>query len=162
MSFLHYFFFALLYVTSALFCGCRKRQDVILLDGTQVAGVHAFVAFELDIGRLPSDSEGWEILLKKPIDPSVSDLWRGPYLNSHPLDEQGQPLLYRRLSDGMKFEIRALGRDGVLSDDDEYVVITIRREGRGVRRGVIISERHKPTRVNDTSQPKHGEDQRAN
>jgi general secretion pathway protein G len=71
----------------------------------------ALEAFRIDMGRLPSDAEGLQALVTRPVG-DVSR-WRGPYLKSGiPHDPWGSAYVYReRSSRGKDFDVLSLGPD---------------------------------------------------
>ncbi len=74
----------------------------------------AVETFRLDLGRLPSDSEGLAVLFTAPADERARTRWRGPYLDEAvPLDPWGNPYQYGlKGRDGQPFFIYSLGADG--------------------------------------------------
>jgi general secretion pathway protein G len=65
----------------------------------------------IDIGRLPSESEGLALLMAAPTQLSS---WRGPYLEDETglLDPWQRRYLYRHPGQDGAFDIYSLGRDG--------------------------------------------------
>jgi general secretion pathway protein G len=65
----------------------------------------------IDIGRLPSESEGLALLMAAP---SQLKGWRGPYLENETglLDPWQRRYLYRQPGQNSEFDIFTLGRDG--------------------------------------------------
>lgn len=74
--------------------------------------------FYLDSGRYPSQSEGLDVLIKRP--PSV-DNWNGPYLKQTalPLDPWGHPYEYRVPGQGSAYAIVSFGSDGREGGSDD-------------------------------------------
>ncbi len=74
--------------------------------------------FYLDAGRYPTQTEGLEVLIKRP--PSV-DGWNGPYLKQSelPLDPWNHPYIYRVPGKNGPFEIVSLGSDGREGGSDD-------------------------------------------
>ena len=67
--------------------------------------------FNLDVGRYPSEKEGLNVLVRKPIG---IERWSGPYLKSNttPIDPWEQPYLYRQPGkDNKPYELKSLGAD---------------------------------------------------
>ena len=67
--------------------------------------------FYLDAGRYPSQSEGLDVLIKRP--PGVAK-WNGPYIKQTALPEDpwGHPYLYKVPGQNAPFEILSYGSDG--------------------------------------------------
>lgn len=74
----------------------------------------ALETFRLEVGRLPSESEGLAVLYTPPTDERARARWRGPYLDEPvPLDPWGNPYQYSIPGrDGMPFALYSLGADG--------------------------------------------------
>lgn len=68
----------------------------------------------LDIGRLPSQEEGLQLLTERPGDPALSQRWQGPYLEDGvPRDPWGNAYQYApRPSGHHSFTLYSLGADG--------------------------------------------------
>ncbi|MFN3842951.1 MAG: type II secretion system major pseudopilin GspG [Rehaibacterium terrae] len=74
----------------------------------------ALETFRLEVGRLPSESEGLAVLYTPPADERARARWRGPYIDEPvPLDPWGNPYQYSIPGrDGMPFALYSLGADG--------------------------------------------------
>lgn len=92
----------------------RVRSAKLQIDSL----VAALDLFYLDAGRYPSQSEGLNVLIKRP--PSV-DGWNGPYLKQTalPTDPWGHPYEYRVPGNGTPFTIVSLGSDGHEGGSDD-------------------------------------------
>jgi general secretion pathway protein G len=72
----------------------------------------ALEAYRLDMGSLPSASDGLEALVIRPGTSSAKK-WRGPYLRKGiPPDPWGNAYVYRTPGPKFEFEIVSLGKDG--------------------------------------------------
>jgi general secretion pathway protein G len=71
----------------------------------------ALEMYRIDMGKLPSTTEGLGALL---VAPSNALKWRGPYLKKGiPLDPWGNPYFYKSpASGGAEFELMSNGKDG--------------------------------------------------
>jgi general secretion pathway protein G len=79
----------------------------------------ALEAYRLDMGGLPSTSEGLEALVTKPTS-SNAKKWRGPYLRKAiPPDPWGNAYIYRTPGTKFEFEIISLGKDGKSGGDGD-------------------------------------------
>lgn len=74
----------------------------------------AIQSLRLDIGRLPTEKEGLNVLIARPADERVSGLWRGPYLEEEiPLDPWNNPYQYAPQQSGLSpFSLYSYGADG--------------------------------------------------
>ncbi len=80
----------------------------------------ALDAFEVDLGRYPTNVEGLRALVEKPA--SDSDEWRQPYLSGNvPLDPWGNEYVYRCPGDYNQdgYDLISYGPDGKLGGDDD-------------------------------------------
>ncbi len=94
--------------------GQADRAKVQTAD-TQVRMLRgAIQTMRLDIGRVPSQEEGLDLLVRAPSDPRISQRWQGPYLEEDvPLDPWGNPFEYSPTSSGsLPFSLYSLGADG--------------------------------------------------
>jgi len=76
----------------------------------------ALDAYLIDCGRYPSEEQGLEALVEKPILSPVPDGWNGPYLQSLkiPRDPWGNEYEYEVPGPGgLPYGIRSYGADGV-------------------------------------------------
>lgn len=85
----------------------RVRSAKLQIDSLSAA----LDLFYLDAGRYPSQSEGLDVLIKRPA--SV-DNWNGPYLKQTtlPVDPWGHPYQYRVPGQNAPYMIVSLGSDG--------------------------------------------------
>jgi general secretion pathway protein G len=92
----------------------RVRSAKLQIDSLSAA----LDLFYLDAGRYPSQSEGLEVLIKRP--PSV-DSWNGPYIKQAalPLDPWGNAYLYKVPGQNAPFQIVSLGSDGREGGSDD-------------------------------------------
>lgn len=93
----------------------KVDQSRVAAAQTQVKLLRGAVEnLRLDIGRLPSNEEGLNLLLRAPSDSSLASRWRGPYLDDAlPADPWGRPYRYAVPgADGQQFAIYSLGADG--------------------------------------------------
>lgn len=67
-------------------------------------------AFVIDVGRVPSDTEGLQALLAAPAD---APSWDGPYIKKGAslIDPWGRPYLYRSPGRHSEFDVYTLGAD---------------------------------------------------
>lgn len=67
-------------------------------------------AFVIDVGRVPSDTEGLQALLAAPSD---APNWDGPYIKKSAslIDPWGRPYLYRSPGRHSDFDVYTLGAD---------------------------------------------------
>jgi general secretion pathway protein G len=74
----------------------------------------ALETMRLDIGRLPSASEGLALLNERPKDERIAARWKGPYLDEAvPLDPWGTPYQYSLPgAGGQPMAIYSFGADG--------------------------------------------------
>lgn len=69
----------------------------------------ALEAYRLDVGHLPSTSEGLEALMEAPAGETK---WQGPYLKrAAPLDPWGEPYQYQAPGEHGDYDLLSLGRD---------------------------------------------------
>lgn len=99
------------------------RQEQASVDASRLSATgieQALKLYALDHGgKLPSTSEGLQVL----VAPVKQDpRWRGPYLDTLPVDAWGQPFLYEVAAQkggrGMAV-IRSVGPDGLANTDDD-------------------------------------------
>jgi general secretion pathway protein G len=82
---------------------------------TQVKMLRSAVrTLQLDLGRLPTEQEGLNLLSSPPADAREAGLWRGPYLEDRlPQDPWGQPYQYGlQGQDSQPFALWSFGADG--------------------------------------------------
>jgi len=79
--------------------------------------------FYLDAGRYPSQSEGLEVLVRRPAN---VDSWNGPYLKQLelPLDPWGNAYVYKASAQNASFQIISFGSDGREGGSDDASDIT--------------------------------------
>ena len=75
----------------------------------------AIHAFRLDTGRLPTEAEGIQVLLRRPEDDRIGPYWSGPYLDGAvPLDPWNRPYVYSLVPSELEsFSLFSLGADGL-------------------------------------------------
>lgn len=82
---------------------------------SQIEGfAKALHTYRIDTGQYPSSQEGLSALMAPPTSGTLSEKWRGPYLEKPvPLDPWGRPYVYRSPGVGAQdFEILSYGKDG--------------------------------------------------
>lgn len=74
----------------------------------------AVETFRLEVGRLPTESEGLAVLFYQPSDERAQARWHGPYLDEPvPLDPWDNPYQYSIPGrEGMPFALYSLGANG--------------------------------------------------
>jgi type II secretion system protein G len=112
---------------------------------SQIASAHVMAlsrmlaAYALDMGQLPTATQGLAALLRPPMDLEDASGWRGPYFArpSIPDDPWGQPYAWTPQEDGAQVEVRANGADGKpnTSDDITAVAAILRAPEGGVGLG---------------------------
>lgn len=99
----------------------RSKQAKVTAAGTQIAQIEvALDAFEIDLGRYPTTSEGLRALVDKPS--SDSEGWQQPYLKRDvPKDPWGSEYQYRYPGnyneDG--YDLYSFGPDRKMGGDDD-------------------------------------------
>lgn len=80
----------------------------------------ALLTMRLDIGRLPTEEEGLELLNTAPADEQIKPFWRGPYLEGKiPLDPWNRPYIYAdKSSEFEPFTLYSYGADGRSGGED--------------------------------------------
>lgn len=94
----------------------RVDTSKVQVAETQVRMLRGAVeTYRLEVGRLPGEGEGLDVLYNRPSDPRLAARWRGPYLDEPvPLDPWGNPYEYSIPGrNGMPFALYSLGADGV-------------------------------------------------
>lgn len=87
----------------------RVEQDIRAIEA-------ALQFYRLDNYSYPTQAQGLDALVTAPAGASN---WRGPYLDSEPLDPWDQPYYYRRPStQGEDFDVYTLGADQVEGGED--------------------------------------------
>ena len=76
----------------------------------------AVMDFRLDTGKLPTQSQGLEVLVTK--DQSVKN-WKGPYIKGIPLDPWQNEYVYRIPGEHGEFDILSYGADGQPGGGDD-------------------------------------------
>jgi general secretion pathway protein G len=100
----------------------RSKQARITAAGTQIAQLEvALDAFEIDVGRYPTASEGLDALVEKP---SNAEGWQQPYLKRDvPRDPWGNDYIYRypgqHNEDG--YDLYSYGPDGKQGGGDDIM-----------------------------------------
>lgn len=76
--------------------------------------------YEVDNGRYPGSQQGLQALLVKPSSAPIPKNWKGPYIESEPLDPWGQVYHYRYPGSHppRDYDLFSLGPDGKESEDD--------------------------------------------
>ncbi len=74
----------------------------------------AIETFRLEVGRIPTESEGLSVLYVAPSDERAKARWRGPYLDEQvPTDPWGTPYQYAIPGrEGLPFAVYSFGADG--------------------------------------------------
>ena len=72
--------------------------------------------FRLDIGKLPTQSQGLNVLVEKV---GESENWKGPYIKGIPLDPWNHEYIYRYPGTRGEFDIISYGGDGRPGGQDE-------------------------------------------
>ena len=74
----------------------------------------AVETFRLEVGRIPTESEGLSVLYVAPAVERAKARWRGPYLDEQvPSDPWGNPYQYAIPGrDGLPFAVYSFGADG--------------------------------------------------
>lgn len=76
----------------------------------------AILDFRLDTGKLPTQTQGLNILIEK--DQSVKN-WKGPYIKGIPLDPWNNEYIYQNPGEHGEFDIYSYGADGQPGGEDE-------------------------------------------
>lgn len=76
--------------------------------------------YEVDNGKYPTSQQGLQALIEKSGTPPVPRNWKGPYIESQPLDPWGAPYHYAYPGSHppKDYDIWSLGPDGIESGDD--------------------------------------------
>ena len=85
-----------------------------------VANLHAaIVAYQSDLGRLPTANEGFDVLVQRPADGNPN--WHGPYLQQIPHDPWGHPYVYLKpgMAGSAGFNVVSYGPDGKPGGGDD-------------------------------------------
>lgn len=86
------------------------------------AGIaNALKLYELDNGTFPTTSQGLEALMTEPTTEPVPNNWKGPYLESPPLDPWQRPYqyVYPGVNNSTWYDLSSLGKDGIEDTDDD-------------------------------------------
>lgn len=83
--------------------------------------------FRLDVGRYPTQQEGFAALTVKPADLAIAARWRGPYTDGEvPLDPWKNPYQYSVPgTNGQPFALYSMGSDGKRGGDGDAADIGI-------------------------------------
>lgn len=102
--------------------GQTARSGNQIATKAQIAVIEtALDAFNLDMGRYPTQEEGLEALRKNPGSPK----WEGPYLAKDvPKDSWGRPFVYRCPGKGRGHELFSFGADGKEGGEGENADVT--------------------------------------
>ncbi len=99
----------------------QSQKAKITATRTQISQFEvALDAFEIDMGRYPTTSEGLRALVEKPA--SDSENWTQPYLKQNvPLDPWKNEYVYRYPGQYNKdgYDLYSFGPDGKLGGDDD-------------------------------------------
>jgi len=100
----------------------RSEQARITAARTQISQFEVAIdAFEIDVGRYPTTSEGLRALVEKP---SNAEAWQEPYLKRDvPKDNWGNEYVYRypgQRNEG-GYDLYSLGPDGKQGGGDDIV-----------------------------------------
>ena len=74
--------------------------------------------YRLDVGRYPSEEEGLETLVRRPVD---VERWNGPYVKKSEslIDPWGNAYLYRFPGEHGKYDLSSFGADAAEGGEDE-------------------------------------------
>jgi general secretion pathway protein G len=100
----------------------RSAQAKITAARTQISQLEvALDAFEIDVGRYPTNAEGLRALVDKPT--SNADGWQHAYLKSVPQDPWGGDYIYRYPGQYNQdsYDLYSYGPDQKLGGDDDIV-----------------------------------------
>ena len=85
----------------------------------------AIQLYFLTTGEIPSTEQGFQALIERPARLAADKPWK-QILGRPIVDPWGNPYKYRSFGgDPPKFEIRGLGPDSILSDDDYVATFTV-------------------------------------
>ena len=111
----------------AYIVGCRPSRTIYRpWDGDSESLKFAIQLYFLTTGEIPSTEQGFEALIERPKRLAADKPWK--QILDHPLktDPWGNPYKYRSFGgDPPEFEIRGLGPDGILSEDDYVAKFTV-------------------------------------
>ncbi|MCI0498154.1 MAG: type II secretion system major pseudopilin GspG [Planctomycetales bacterium] len=100
----------------------RSEQAKITAAQTDIANMEVvFDAFEIDIGRYPTTSEGIRALIDQP---SNAEGWKGPYLKRGvPNDPWGNDYIYRQPGQHNEYgyDLSSPGPDGQTGTTDDII-----------------------------------------
>lgn len=94
----------------------RVDSSRVQVAETQVRMLRSAVeTYRLEVGQLPTEAQGLDVLYSQPSDERAAARWRGPYLDeSVPMDPWGNPYQYSIPGrDGRPFALYSFGADGV-------------------------------------------------
>lgn len=99
----------------------RARADTARLQIQELTT--AIDLFRIDVGRVPSTSEGLLVLLEPPVG---IHSWRGPYIRKRSalIDPWGRAYLYKAPGDNREYGITTFGADGRSGGDSENRDVT--------------------------------------
>ena len=98
----------------------RGREAKIAAANNDVASLHqAISAYEIDIGRLPTANEGFDVLVQQPPDGNWN--WHGPYMAKIPRDPWAHPYVYvvPGAAGSAGFNVVSYGPDGKPGGGDD-------------------------------------------
>lgn len=94
----------------------RTATAMVTVAKTDVANLAtALDAFEIDMGRYPTASEGLNALV---VNPSSSSNWNGPYVKAVPLDPWNRPYVYT-INGSRSVGVASAGADGLPGTGDD-------------------------------------------
>lgn len=98
----------------------RAGQAKLAAAQNDVANLHAaIVAYQSDLGRLPTTNEGFNVLVQRPADGNPN--WQGPYLRKIFNDPWGHPYVYVKPGavGSAGFNVVSYGPDGKPGGGDD-------------------------------------------
>ncbi len=99
----------------------RAKSDTARLQLQELAT--ALDLYRIDVGRLPSTTEGLQALVEKPIEATV---WRGPYLRNRSIltDPWQRPYRYQAPGEHLEYDLASFGADGRQGGENENRDVT--------------------------------------
>lgn len=94
----------------------RAKTDTTGIQIESIGG--ALDLYRLDVGRYPSEEEGLETLVRRPVD---VEKWNGPYVKKSEslIDPWGNAYLYRFPGEHGKYDLYSFGADAAEGGEDE-------------------------------------------
>jgi general secretion pathway protein G len=100
----------------------RSKDAKIRAATTEIANMETAIdAFEIDMSRYPTNTEGIKILSERPLN---DDEWKGPYLKKGIVrDPWGNEYEYRQPGQHNEYgyDLYSLGPDGLQGTDDDII-----------------------------------------